>query len=243
LASNNLFIYYHTPSSLLLHLSIVISSKLSLLLLQEVPTESIFFDRSSPDPYSLLSCHQYCIFLFLFGLLFFAIKLKYTNSRIYRSYCRDDNVADQCIHGGQILDTSIGTCYNIHAAYTFSIDETINIHDLKRHIHVGLKLLASHFNITINAWINTAPSGSGVFFHNLFGIISEEIWRMVKITAPCQIFEYKTLGLVVESELISSYDHYDLYSSSIPESSNPILAKERTNSRAQEHSPSRVPVQ
>jgi hypothetical protein len=34
---------------------------------------------------------------FLFGLLFFAVKLKYTNSRVNCSYCRDENVADQCV--------------------------------------------------------------------------------------------------------------------------------------------------
>jgi hypothetical protein len=34
---------------------------------------------------------------FLFGLLFFAVKLKYTNSRVYYSYCRDKNIANQCI--------------------------------------------------------------------------------------------------------------------------------------------------
>jgi hypothetical protein len=34
---------------------------------------------------------------FLFGLLFFALKLKYTNSSVYCSYCRDENIADQCV--------------------------------------------------------------------------------------------------------------------------------------------------
>jgi hypothetical protein len=41
--------------------------------------------------------------------------------------------------------------YDIRAACIFSTDETISIHDLKRQIHVGLKLLSSHFNITISA--------------------------------------------------------------------------------------------
>jgi hypothetical protein len=34
---------------------------------------------------------------FLFGLLFFVEKLKYTNGRVYHSYCINDNVADQCV--------------------------------------------------------------------------------------------------------------------------------------------------
>jgi hypothetical protein len=48
---------------------------------------------------------------------------------------------------------------------------------------------------------------------------------MVKTTVSYQIPGYKTLELVVESELISNSDHYDPIS--IPESSNPILAEER----------------
>jgi hypothetical protein len=67
-------------------------------------------------------------------------------------------------HGGQILNTSTGTLYDIHAACTFSADETINIRDLKRQIHVGLELLPRQFNISIRAQINTAPAGLGGFF-------------------------------------------------------------------------------
>jgi hypothetical protein len=74
-----------------------ISSKSSLLLLQELPTEKLFFDRSGADSYSPLPSHQHCKFFFLFGLLFVAIKLKYTNSRVYYSYSRDENVADQYV--------------------------------------------------------------------------------------------------------------------------------------------------
>jgi hypothetical protein len=85
------------PTVILLHLYLVISSKSLLLLLQEFQTESVSFDRSSQNPYLPLSSHQYCMFLFLFGLLFFTVKLKYTNCRVYYSYCRDDNIADQCI--------------------------------------------------------------------------------------------------------------------------------------------------
>jgi hypothetical protein len=67
-------------------------------------------------------------------------------------------------HGGQILNTSIGMSYDIHAVCIFSANETINIHDLNRQIHVGLKLFPSHYNITISARINTVQLGSCVFF-------------------------------------------------------------------------------
>jgi hypothetical protein len=78
-------------------------------------------------------------------------------------------------HRGQILNILTGVGYDICIACTFSADETINIHDLKKHIHVGLKLLPSHFNISIIAYINTFPLGSGDFFYSLFRVISEEI--------------------------------------------------------------------
>jgi hypothetical protein len=63
---------------------------------------------------------------------------------------------------------------------------------------------------------------------------------MIKITVPYQLPRYKTLELVVESELISSSDYYD--PTSIPGSSNPVITEERTHSRAREQRPSRVPV-
>jgi hypothetical protein len=63
---------------------------------------------------------------------------------------------------------------------------------------------------------------------------------MIKTTALYQIPEYKTLELIVESEPIFSYDYYD--PTSIPRSSNPVMAEERTHSRAQEQPPSRVPI-
>jgi hypothetical protein len=145
-------------------------------------------------------------------------------------------------YGGQILNTSIGVDYDIYAACIFSADKIINIHDLKRQIHVSLKLLLSHFNITISARINTAPPGSGVFY-SLFRIVSEEIWGIIETTAPYQIPGYKILELIDESEPISSFDHYNPCPNSIPESSNPIQSEERTHSRAREQLPSCVPVQ
>jgi hypothetical protein len=73
-------------------------------------------------------------------------------------------------YGGQILKTSTGTDYDIHAACTFSADETINLRDLKRQIHTGLELLPSQFNISISAWINTVLAGSGDFFITYLGL-------------------------------------------------------------------------
>jgi hypothetical protein len=73
-------------------------------------------------------------------------------------------------HRGQILKTSTGTDYDIHAACTFYADEAIDLRDLKRQIHACLELLPSQFNISINAQINTAPTGSGVFFIAYLGL-------------------------------------------------------------------------
>jgi hypothetical protein len=64
---------------------------------------------------------------------------------------------------------------------------------------------------------------------------------MIKTIAPYQLLQYKILELVVESEPISGSDNYD--PTSIPESSNPVMAEERTHSRAQEQWSSHAPVQ
>jgi hypothetical protein len=64
---------------------------------------------------------------------------------------------------------------------------------------------------------------------------------MIKTTTPYHLPRYKTLELVVEFEPISSSDNYD--PTSIPGSSNPVMAEERTHSRAREQRPSRVSVQ
>jgi hypothetical protein len=143
-------------------------------------------------------------------------------------------------HGGQILNTSTGVSYDIRVACTFSADEIINLRDLKRQIHAGLELLPSQFSIGISARINTAPVGSGGFFYNLFGVISDEIWGMIKIISLYQLPHYKTLELVVESEPISGSDNFD--PTSIPGSINPVMAEERTHSRAREQRSSRAPV-
>jgi hypothetical protein len=63
-------------------------------------------------------------------------------------------------------------------------------------------------------------------FYSLFGVISDEIWGMIKTTAPYQLPQYKTLELVVESEPISKSDNYDLIS--IFGSSNPVIAGEES---------------
>jgi hypothetical protein len=62
---------------------------------------------------------------------------------------------------------------------------------------------------------------------------------MIKTTALYQLPGYKTLELVVISEPISSSDNYD--PTSISGSSNPVMAEERTHSRAREQRPSRIP--
>jgi hypothetical protein len=63
---------------------------------------------------------------------------------------------------------------------------------------------------------------------------------MIKTTAPYQLSVYKTLELVVISEPIFSSDNYDPIS--IPGSSNPLMAEERTHSQARKQRPSRIPV-
>jgi hypothetical protein len=73
-------------------------------------------------------------------------------------------------HGDQILNTSTDMGYDIRVACTFSVDETINLRDLKMHIHVGLELLPNQFTISISARINTAPVGSGDFFIAYLGL-------------------------------------------------------------------------
>jgi hypothetical protein len=64
---------------------------------------------------------------------------------------------------------------------------------------------------------------------------------MIKTTAPYQLPQYKTLELVVKSELIFGSDNYD--PTSIPRSSNLVMAEKRTQSRAREQRSSRAPVQ
>jgi hypothetical protein len=80
-----------------------------------------------------------------------------------------------------------------------------------------------------------------VFFYSLLGVVSDEIWGMIKTTAPYQLLGYKTLELVVISEPISSSDNYD--PTTISGSSNPVMVEERIHSRAREQRPSRILVQ
>jgi hypothetical protein len=63
---------------------------------------------------------------------------------------------------------------------------------------------------------------------------------MIKTTVPYQILIYKTFELVVESELISSSDYYDLTSIL---KNNPVMAEKITHSRAREQPQSRVSLQ
>jgi hypothetical protein len=82
---------------------------------------------------------------------------------VYRSYCRENYAADQCVSQRSNPEHFNRCGYDIRVACTFFIDETISIYYLKRRIHIGLKLLPSHFNIIISARINTAPPGSSIF--------------------------------------------------------------------------------
>jgi hypothetical protein len=117
-------------------------------------------------------------------------------------------------------------------------DETINLRD--NNFHAGLELLPSQFTINISAQINIALADSGGFFYSLFGVIFDEIWGMIKTTGPYQLPQYKTLELVVESEPISESDNYD--PTNIFGSSNPVMAEERTHSRAREQRSSHAPL-
>jgi hypothetical protein len=65
--------YYivHQTSFSFIFFQPTISSKSSLLLLQELPTEIIFFDRSRADPYSPLSSHQYYKFFSIWTINFY----------------------------------------------------------------------------------------------------------------------------------------------------------------------------
>jgi hypothetical protein len=110
------------------------------------------------------------------------------------------------------------------------------LRDLRRQIHAGLELLLNKFKISISALTQQVR----VVFYSLFRVISEEIWGMIKITAPYQIYGYRTLELVFKFEPIFNSDYND--PTNIPESSNLVMAEERTHSRAQEQPPSRIPV-
>jgi hypothetical protein len=59
---------------------------------------------------------------------------------------------------------------------------------------------------------------------------------------PYQIPGYKTLELVVKSQSIFSFDHYDPYPTSIPKNSNSVLAEKITHYRVREQPPTCVPV-
>jgi hypothetical protein len=112
---------------------------------------------------------------------------------------------------------------------------------LRRQIHIDLELLSSHFNIIINAQISTVQSSSGIFY-NLFGVVGEEIWEMVKTTIPYQSFGFKTLELVVESQKNFNTNYYDLYPISIFKSNNSVLTEKITHSQTPKHPPIHVPI-
>jgi hypothetical protein len=69
-------------------------------------------------------------------------------------------------HGGQILNTSTSVGYDIR--------------DLKRQIHICLKMLRSHFNINISAQINTASPSSTGFFIIYLGLFLKKFGEWLK---------------------------------------------------------------
>jgi hypothetical protein len=69
-------------------------------------------------------------------------------------------------HGGQILNTSTCMSYDIHATCIFSANKTINLRDLKRHIHVGLELLANSTLALVHG--STLPQQVRVVFFTVY---------------------------------------------------------------------------
>jgi hypothetical protein len=92
--SLSFLLLYNIPSIFLLHLpSANHFFKIFIITIVRASNWKCIFRQIQSR---FISSHQYCNF-FLFGLLIFAIKLKYTNSRVYYSYCKDKNVANQCV--------------------------------------------------------------------------------------------------------------------------------------------------
>jgi hypothetical protein len=104
------------------------------------------------------------MFFFLFGLLFFVVKLNTLTVGFIVHIVETKMLLINVYHRHQILNTSTDVGYDILATYIFYADETINLRDLKRQIHAGLELLSSQLNISISARINTTPTGLGGFF-------------------------------------------------------------------------------
>jgi hypothetical protein len=94
----NIILLYSTPSTFLLHLpSVNHFFKIAIVTVARASNwKFIFRQIQVRSVFTTLVSSTLYVF-FLFGLLIFAVKLKYTNNRVYRSYCRDENVADQCV--------------------------------------------------------------------------------------------------------------------------------------------------
>jgi hypothetical protein len=86
----------------------------------------------------------------------------------------------------------------------FFANDIVSLHDLRRLIYVSLEFIHSHFNLTISARINTAQPGSNVL-DSLFGVISEKIYGMIKLTSPYQMSGFKTRELVIDLLPISIF--------------------------------------
>jgi hypothetical protein len=81
--------------------------------------------------------------------------------------------------------------YDIHVTTYFSTNDTINIHDFRRQIHIDLELLPNQFNLTISTRINTTQSGMSGSFYSLYGVVSEKKMENDKIITTYQMLSIK----------------------------------------------------
>jgi hypothetical protein len=99
-------------------------------------------------------------------VLFFSLKLQYNNSRFILNffYKNSTMLLINVYHEDTILNTLTSVGYNTYAACIFSVENTINLQDLRRQIHAVLDLLPSQLTITINVRINIAQISLDVLF-------------------------------------------------------------------------------
>jgi hypothetical protein len=81
------------------------------------------------------------------------------------------------------MNTPTSVNYIIGATCIIIMPDDICFSGLKKQVHGGLTLLLSQYKFTIKAHINTSQLGSGVYYHSLFCIFSDDIWELVKIYA------------------------------------------------------------
>ena len=103
---------------------------------------------------------------------------------------------------------------------TFSITDSTSLDKLRKNIYVGIRLLPSQFDLTIEARLNTTPPGS-IEKYQLFNINHEMIWNMV-LGHATPVLNFKLLELVVESVPVITHTNYDPNPGSVPGSSKDI---------------------